>query len=450
MLPPSTLRDFIRLAHASCEVRDWLLGQDGAAEPDSPLERAPLHQVALSQATLNDSLVFGSGATVLPFRRDGLFVPYCRKDNFVLGRVLFPQDFSMLEQAAGIEPTSPGNKGRISLLRFAFDTLDPTNLWLTARRSNGAVVIGRMWFSPYGAIAGHEVYCSAPQPGDVPREALSEFLITRSCPFCDDRHITCACSFNSRVRHWASLPNGTNWSSFTGAVHQNLQDKHGAVMVLYGGGGAVFRKSHYDSFNLYGNVNDAGQRLKESFVQRVSESSSLAASRLQPQLDEARPGLFFQRPGMRSTPLGATIDVLSAIVAEEDPMLSTESHETQETSEDQERNLRERALDLVAEGVCGVCSDRFSNKSNLKRHLRTAHNIDTRKRRKHSLEYKCHVCGQDFVQKSNLTRHISGVHGTQKVYACALCPTSFANRENLTRHYRKLHHAEVVGAEEVR
>ena len=72
---------------------------------------------------------------------------------------------------------------------------------------------------------------------------------------------------------------------------------------------------------------------------------------------------------------------------------------------------------------CIVCSNCFSNKVLLRRHISSVHE------KKKPLE--CKICDTSFSQKHHLNRHVSSVHEGIKPFKCKICDTSFSQKNSI-------------------
>ncbi|XP_053312156.1 zinc finger protein 850-like [Spea bombifrons] len=103
---------------------------------------------------------------------------------------------------------------------------------------------------------------------------------------------------------------------------------------------------------------------------------------------------------------------------------------------------------------CGICSERFQDSVDLRRHLVghrgpwrytckecghvfTCNYFLVRHQRTHTGEqpFQCHVCRRAFSQKTSLVIHMR-THTGERPYACRLCGHGFCSRSALVRHLR--------------
>ncbi|CAG9857343.1 unnamed protein product [Phyllotreta striolata] len=80
--------------------------------------------------------------------------------------------------------------------------------------------------------------------------------------------------------------------------------------------------------------------------------------------------------------------------------------------------------------LCTICGKSFSSMGSLKVHGRL-----------HDGEYPfaCTACDKRYTNGSNLKRHIARNHGTGKHHVCLECDKSFYERSDLNRHVKNLH-----------
>ena len=78
---------------------------------------------------------------------------------------------------------------------------------------------------------------------------------------------------------------------------------------------------------------------------------------------------------------------------------------------------------------CGKCKKQFSNKGNLLRHSKSAHE---------GIRYPCNKCNKTFTMNSDLKIHIQGIHEGVK-YQCDLCDYETSQNKHLSSHKKKKH-----------
>ncbi|XP_035713597.1 zinc finger protein 888-like [Folsomia candida] len=80
---------------------------------------------------------------------------------------------------------------------------------------------------------------------------------------------------------------------------------------------------------------------------------------------------------------------------------------------------------------CRLCMQAFSDKDNLRRHIRVVH--------ENPRNYPCTFCDKRFDSASNLKRHVEGVHPTNKelIHSCEKCEYKSHSKANLSFHAKR-------------
>ena len=78
---------------------------------------------------------------------------------------------------------------------------------------------------------------------------------------------------------------------------------------------------------------------------------------------------------------------------------------------------------------CEECDYKTSRRSNLTRHIRTAHSM---------LRFHCEVCEKSFSDNCSLSRHVATAH-TKSSYSCSFCGFSATRPSNLKVHIEAVH-----------
>uniref|UniRef100_A0A7S1XIB8 C2H2-type domain-containing protein n=1 Tax=Erythrolobus australicus TaxID=1077150 RepID=A0A7S1XIB8_9RHOD len=81
---------------------------------------------------------------------------------------------------------------------------------------------------------------------------------------------------------------------------------------------------------------------------------------------------------------------------------------------------------------CAQCGNVFSTRSNLARHMRSAHEDQ-------SVAYPCEECERTFTSRSNLQRHVTDVHLKIRMFRCSHCNVRFRRKFDAQRHEAAIH-----------
>jgi len=87
--------------------------------------------------------------------------------------------------------------------------------------------------------------------------------------------------------------------------------------------------------------------------------------------------------------------------------------------------------------VCNVCSKRFLESQQLRRHQRSAHSHHGPIN-----QHRCYKCQRKFTRPVDLNRHIHAVHLKQRPHKCKRCDKAFGLLGNLNKHVKAVHNHE--------
>ena len=79
---------------------------------------------------------------------------------------------------------------------------------------------------------------------------------------------------------------------------------------------------------------------------------------------------------------------------------------------------------------CHICYKGFANKVNVFRHISAVHE---------GVKLFFQICNRGFSCKKNVLRHISAVHDGVKNFLCLVCDRAFSLKDNLMRHIFNVH-----------
>ena len=84
---------------------------------------------------------------------------------------------------------------------------------------------------------------------------------------------------------------------------------------------------------------------------------------------------------------------------------------------------------------CSVCERGFDTKSDLEKHIKTAH-VEERE------SFQCDKCPKSFKSLLGLNLHVKGIHIGQKEAECKMCDKTFRNERYLKNHQKLMHSGE--------
>ena len=89
---------------------------------------------------------------------------------------------------------------------------------------------------------------------------------------------------------------------------------------------------------------------------------------------------------------------------------------------------------------CQICYMTFCDQSAISAHYDTAHAQSSgRSRPEHpDARYECEVCSRKFTEKCNLKLHLRTVHGTES-FQCGECSYVTKRKDSLKRHLSRVH-----------
>ena len=93
---------------------------------------------------------------------------------------------------------------------------------------------------------------------------------------------------------------------------------------------------------------------------------------------------------------------------------------------------------------CHVCSRRFSERSNMQRHIRTIHAVDDKAEATSGSH--CKICGKHFSHMKSIHKHMKVKHGSKEAYRhnCHVCNKRFAFPYALREHLHTTQHKESI------
>lgn len=113
------------------------------------------------------------------------------------------------------------------------------------------------------------------------------------------------------------------------------------------------------------------------------------------------------------------------------PAASASSKKLTDKSINEERKKEENNTLQLLEPKCMTCGKKFSNTSNLKRHVSSSHV---------GINIKCKICGIPFNRLYSLQLHLRNRHNQEETIMCEKCPNKkFGDHKSLFEHICKCH-----------
>lgn len=99
---------------------------------------------------------------------------------------------------------------------------------------------------------------------------------------------------------------------------------------------------------------------------------------------------------------------------------------------------------------CIECDKAYTQKSNLRRHMKCEHNymidLDQAELQKVRRRFGCNDCKKTYSRKKHLNRHVKEHHiAAAKTYECFSCKHSFTRKESLILHMKEYHIVAIFG-----
>ena len=98
-------------------------------------------------------------------------------------------------------------------------------------------------------------------------------------------------------------------------------------------------------------------------------------------------------------------------------------------------SLHLNGVHLGVRFYCDLCTENFSQKSSLRRHIQSFH-----KNGGDNKIHLCNACGQKFSRKLSLKLHVENVHLKTKKFECEFCGATFNMKHHLNNHRDSKHY----------